>query len=58
MWITSNGNEIELTFLDINLNGNKSNKVSMILEDKYYSLIFYIIGKIDFKDRNQRKKKA
>ena len=41
VWITSNGNEIELTFLDINLNGNKSNKVSMILEDKYYSLIFY-----------------
>ena len=41
IWITSDGTKIELTFLNINLNGNKSNKISMILEDKYYSLIFY-----------------
>lgn len=34
--------KIELTFLNINLNGNKSNKLSMILEDKYYSLIFIV----------------
>lgn len=40
IWITSDGNEIEPITLDINLNGTKSNKVSMILEDKY-SLIFY-----------------
>lgn len=40
IWITSNGTAIEIKELDININGNKSNKVSMILEDKY-SLIFY-----------------
>ena len=39
---TTNTNKKELTTLNINLNGNKSNKLSMILEDKYYSLIFIV----------------
>lgn len=38
IWITSNGTSIEIEELDINLNGN--NKQAITLEDRKYSLIF------------------
>ncbi len=39
IWITSNGTNIEIKELDINVNGN--NREAIILEDRRYSLIFY-----------------
>ncbi len=39
IWITSNGTNIEIKELDINVNGNI--REAIILEDRRYSLIFY-----------------